>query len=141
MNQETIRLVQQSWSKVVPIAPQAATIFYGTLFSLDPNLKPLFRGDMRQQGEKLMQMIDAAVGKLDDLERLVPTLQNLGRRHAGYGVQTTHYETVGAALLSTLAQGLGDDFDDAVKTAWTSVYGVMAQVMIDAATSQRESIP
>lgn len=138
MNQDTIHLVQQSWSKVVPIAPQAAALFYSTLFSLDPSLKPLFRGDMQEQGAKLVQMINAAVGKLNDLDRLIPTLQNLGRRHATYGVQHAHYETVGSALLSTLAQGLGDGFSDPIKAAWVSVYGIMAQVMMDAANTHVE---
>ena len=139
MNQDTIDLVQQSWSKVVPIAPQAAALFYSTLFTIDPGLKPMFRGDMQQQGARLVQMIDVAVTRLDDLERLVPVLQSLGRRHAGYGVRDSHYDTVGSALLSTLAQGLGDDFSEPVRAAWISVYGTMAQVMQEAAAGHAES--
>lgn len=133
MDQATIDLVQDSWSKVKPIAPQAAQLFYGNLFESDPAIKDLFKGDMVAQGEKLMQMIGAAVGKLGDLDTLVPILQNLGKRHAGYGVVTAHYDNVGAALLKTLGQGLGDAFTPAVKAAWTEVYGVMAKVMIEAA--------
>ena len=59
----------------------------------------------------------------------MPVLQNLGKRHSGYGVQDAHYDTVGAALLKTLGQGLGDDFTVETKAAWVSVYGVMADVM------------
>ena len=80
-----------------------------------------------------MQMIGAAVGKLHDLPTLVPILQELGKRHSGYGVKESHYQTVGAALLKTLGQGLGNDFTAEVKEAWTTVYTVMAQVMTDAA--------
>ena len=80
-----------------------------------------------------MQMIGAAVGKLGDLDTLVPILQGLGRRHVAYGVQDAHYDTVGAALLLTLSQGLGEGFTPAVRAAWTEVYGVMAKVMKDAA--------
>ena len=129
LEQETVALVQQSWKKVAAIAPQAAALFYQNLFEADPRLRSLFKGDMDQQGMKLMQMIGAAVGKLNDLKTLVPILQGLGQRHAGYGVEIAHYQTVGAALLKTLGQGLGEEFTPEVKSAWTSVYGVMAEVM------------
>lgn len=132
MNPEVIRLVQQSWSLVLPIAPQAAALFYDNLFELDPGLKSLFKGDIQAQGAKLMQMIDVAISKLDKLDVLIPVLQGLGMRHAGYGVQAAHYETVGAALLKTLGQGLGDAFTPQVRDAWTTVFGVMASVMIEA---------
>ncbi|HIV73121.1 MAG TPA: hemin receptor [Candidatus Aquabacterium excrementipullorum] len=133
MSPDTINLVQQSWAQVAAIAPQAAALFYQNLFTADPSLKPLFKGDMQAQGAKLMQMIGAAVGKLGDLDTLVPILQGLGRRHVAYGVQDAHYDTVGAALLLTLSQGLGEGFTPAVRAAWTEVYGVMAKVMKDAA--------
>ena len=134
MNQHTVSLVQASWKKVAAIAPQAAELFYQNLFAVDPALKPLFKGDMAEQGRKLMHMIDAAVAKLDDLDMLVPVLQDLARRHNGYGVKKKDYQTVGAALLKTLERGLGKDFTAEVKEAWSSVYGVMAEVMIAAAT-------
>jgi hemoglobin-like flavoprotein len=132
MQQETITLVQSSWHKVLPIAPQAAALFYQNLFTADPSLQALFKGNMEEQGKKLMQMIGAAVGKLDDLPALVPILQNLGQRHAGYGVQDAHYQTVGAALLKTLGQGLGEQFTAEVQSAWTKVYGIIADTMIAA---------
>lgn len=132
MQPETITLVQSSWNKVLPIAPQAAALFYQNLFAADPSLQALFKGNMEEQGKKLMQMIGAAVGKLNDLPTLVPILQNLGQRHAGYGVQDAHYQTVGGALLKTLEQGLGGDFTTEVRAAWTAVYGVIAETMIAA---------
>lgn len=133
MSPDTIPLVQQSWTQVAAIAPQAAALFYQNLFTADPSLKPLFKGDMAAQGAKLMQMIGAAVGKLDDLGTLIPILQGLGKRHAGYGVQDAHYDAVGSALLQTLGQGLGAGFTPEVKAAWSEVYSVMAQVMKEAA--------
>ena len=96
MNDHTISLVKESFDLVEPIAPQAAALFYANLFEADPTLKPLFRGDMIVQGQKLMQMIALAVSKLDSPATLMPALQGLGRRHAGYGVQDQHYDTVGA---------------------------------------------
>lgn len=133
MQKDTIALVQDSWKQVLPIAPQAAELFYQNLFAADPSLRILFKGDMQAQGEKLMQMITAAVNKLNELDKLVPVLQGLGRRHGDYGVRDEHYGTVGAALLKTLGQGLGPAFTPTTQAAWTEVYGVMADVMQAAA--------
>jgi methyl-accepting chemotaxis protein len=133
MNPEAVALVESSWTQVAPIAAQAADLFYAELFERDPQLRPLFRGNMVEQGAKLMQMIGLAVGKLRQPEVLVPVLQNLGRRHAGYGVADAHYGTVGAALLATLEKGLGPAFTPEVRAAWASIYGVMAEVMTVAA--------
>lgn len=133
MNPEVVALVQNSWAKVTPIASQAAALFYSNLFTLDPSLKPLFQGDMEEQGRRLMDMIGTAVQKLDNVETVVPVLQSLGKRHVRYGVKEEHYKTVGTALLTTLSQGLGEHFTSQVKEAWTFVYSVMADVMIKAA--------
>lgn len=133
MENQVISDVQSTWKEVEAIAPQAAELFYGNLFEADPSLQPLFKGDMVAQGAKLMQMIGVAVGKLTDLDALVPVLQSLGQRHAGYGVQDAHYATVGAALLKTLEQGLGPAFTPRVKKSWADVYNVMSGVMIAAA--------
>jgi hemoglobin-like flavoprotein len=133
VNEHTIQLVRDSFDLVEPIAPQAAALFYANLFAADPSVKPLFRGDMVQQGERLMTMIGLAVAKLDDLDVLIPALQGLGQRHAGYGVRDAHYDSVGSALLKTLQQGLGVAFTDEVEAAWVEVYGVMASTMKEAA--------
>ncbi len=133
MTPETQALVRESFAKVAPIAPQAAALFYGRLFELDPTLKPLFQGDMTEQGRKLMTMIGTAVANLNKLDAIVPAVQDLGRRHTSYGVQPQHYATVGSALLWTLGQGLGDAFTPQVEAAWTEVYTVLATVMQDAA--------
>ena len=133
MTPKQISLVQESWAKVKPIAPQAAEIFYSTLFELDPSLKPLFKNNMTEQGNKLMTMLDTAVKLLDSPEKLIPAVKKLGARHVDYGVTSAHYNTVGAALLKTLETGLGDAFTLTVKKAWTAVYGVLAATMIEAA--------
>lgn len=133
MTPENQALVRESFAKVVPIAPQAAALFYDRLFQLDPGLRPLFTGDMREQGRKLMAMIATAVNNLDRLDTIAPAVQDLGRRHVAYGVQPEHYQTVGAALLWTLGQGLGDAFSPAVEAAWTEAYTILADVMKQAA--------
>jgi hemoglobin-like flavoprotein len=130
---EQIALVQSTFEKVVPIAETAAELFYGKLFELDPSVKPLFKGDMGEQGKKLMSMIGTAVKGLNDLDKLVPAVEALGVRHAGYGVVDKHYGTVAEALLWALEQGLGDTFTAEVKAAWTEIYGLLATVMKGAA--------
>ena len=126
-------LVQTSFATIVPIADDAAALFYQRLFELDPSLQAMFRGSMIEQRKKLMQMLTAAVKGLDRLEQLVPVLQDLGRRHAAYGVAEAHYDTVGAALLWTLEMGLGAAFTAETREAWTAVYGLLATMMQDAA--------
>ena len=129
MNPEQITLVKESWAKVQPIAPQAAELFYGKLFELNPELKPLFKGDMKKQGAKLMKMINTAVNSLGQLDEIVPAVEAMGVRHAGYGVKDEDYDTVGEALLWTLGQGLGTGYTADVEAAWTEVYELLASIM------------
>jgi hemoglobin-like flavoprotein len=126
-------LVQESFAAVMPIADAAAALFYRRLFELDPSLERMFKGDMKEQRKKLMQMLTAAVKGLDRLDQLVPVVEDLGRRHAGYGVADAHYDTVGEALLWTLEKGLGNAFTPEVKDAWIAVYGLLAGTMKNAA--------
>jgi hemoglobin-like flavoprotein len=135
MTPEQKTLVQESFKKVVPIREAAAELFYGRLFETDPTLKKLFKGDMKEQGRKLMGMIGTAVAGLDDLGALVPAVQALGARHKQYGVADKDYDTVAGALLWTLEKGLGDQFTPAVKDAWVAVYGVLAGTMKQAAAA------
>jgi hemoglobin-like flavoprotein len=129
MTPEQATLVRDSFAKVSPIASQAAAMFYDRLFVLDPSLRALFKGDMNEQGRKLMAMIGTAVGNLDRLDTIVPAVRDLGRRHTGYGVKQADYDTVAEALLWTLEQGLGADFTPDTKAAWVSVYTVLAGEM------------
>lgn len=130
MNAEQKQLVRESFAEVVPIADAAARLFYGRLFELDPDARALFTNDMEEQGRKLMQMLKVAVNGLDRLDTLLPALKALGARHVDYGVKPEQYPTVGAALLWTLQQGLGDKFTPEVKDAWTEVYTLMANAML-----------
>ena len=133
MTPQQIDLVQTSWKQVLPVAEAAAQMFYGRLFFLDPSLRALFVGDMRQQGRKVMAMLSFTVNGLNRLDELLPTVKALGRRHAAYGVRSEHYYTVGAAFLWTLEQGLGEAFTPAVRDAWVAAYGVLANTMRNAA--------
>jgi hemoglobin-like flavoprotein len=132
-----ISLVQGTFRKIVPIADQAAALFYARLFELDPAVRTLFRGDLQEQGHKFMSMLAMAVASLDRLDALLPAIRTLGLRHVGYGALEEHYASVGAALLWTLQKGLGPEFTPSVCTAWTNVYSLLAQTMIEAARGAR----
>ncbi len=129
MTNEQIRLVQDSFKQVAPIAETAAQLFYARLFELDPDLKPLFKGNLTEQGRKLMQMLGVAVSSLDRMDQLLPVVRSLGTRHVVYGVRDKDYDTVGQALLWTLRKGLGAAFTPDVEVAWSNVYTTLASEM------------
>jgi len=133
MTPEKIALVRSSWQQVLPIKDTAAQLFYGRLFELDPSLRGMFKGDMVEQGRKLMAMINTVVNSLDKLGPILETIGEMGRRHVAYGVTEAHYDTVGSALIWTLGQGLGEKFTPAVKDAWTQAYDTLASAMKQAA--------
>ncbi len=128
-----IELIQDSFAKVVPIADTAAAVFYGRLFEIAPQVKPLFKGDMSLQGAKLMATLGMVVAGLSDLGKIVPAAESLARKHVAYGVKDEHYAPVGAALIWTLERGLGPDFTPETKAAWVEAYGILSSVMIAAA--------
>ena len=133
MTPREIELVQDGWRKVLPVASIAAELFYGKLFSLDPALQPLFRGDMREQGRNLTAMISIAVRALSKPDTISRAVHDLGRRHVSYGAKPHHYDTFAVALLWALEQVLGEAFTAEAKAAWTAAYGVLAKTMKDAA--------
>lgn len=136
MTPDDIKLIQASWAKVKPISDTAAELFYSKLFELDPAVKSMFRGDMTEQGRKLMAILNTAVNTLDNVDAVVPALQAMGKRHVGYGVKEKDYDTVGEALIWALETGLKDDFTEDTKAAWIAVYTLVADVMKAAAAEE-----
>ncbi len=133
MNTDQIKLVQNSFEKVRPISETAAKLFYKRLFELKPSFKSLFKGDMKTQGIMLMKMLDYVVTGLDEPDKIVPAIKDLGKRHVGYGVKEEYYETIGEALLWTLEKGIGEDFTQDVKEAWAEAYKLLSDTMKSAA--------
>lgn len=129
MTKEQINLMRTSFEKVAPISEKAAALFYAKLFDLNPKLRGLFRGDIYEQGKKLMQIIAYAVEHLDRLDEIIPQVRELGARHSGYGVKDRDYETVGAALLWTFEKALGREFTPPMREAWAAVYNLLAETM------------
>jgi nitric oxide dioxygenase len=133
MDARQIDLIRTSFAKVLPIKREAAAMFYARLFEIAPPLRGLFKGDMDEQGAKLMAMLGTAVANLDRLDEIVPAVRALGARHATYGVKDADYALVGEALLWTLSQGLGEAFTPDTEAAWAAAYTVLAGQMQEAA--------
>ena len=134
--QHEIELVQTSFRDIASRADEVSAAFYKRLFELDPELEALFPSDLTDQRQKLVKTLAAAVAGLNDLEKLVPVLEELGCKHVPYGVKPDMYDTVGAALLETFGATLGEAFTDDVKNAWAAVYGIVATTMKTAAYGQ-----
>ncbi len=139
MTPEQVKLVQQSFGQVAPIADTAATLFYDRLFEIAPAVKPLFHGDMAEQRRKLMATLAVVVGGLGNIETILPAASALAKRHLGWGVKPEHYDSVGAALLWTLERGLGERWSSDVAAAWSAAYGTLSQYMIGEAYGRTQA--
>ena len=134
MTDLNLDVIRSTWAQVLPIADQAADLFYGRLFEIAPEVEPLFAStDMSAQKGKLLSALNLAVQNADNPGALVPVLEDMGRRHVAYGVKDEHYDAVGAALIWTLEQGLGEAFTKEARAAWTGVYGLVSGTMRRAA--------
>jgi hemoglobin-like flavoprotein len=133
MTPDQVKLVQQSFSQVAPIADQAAILFYDRLFEVAPQVKAMFPADMTEQRKKLMATLAVVVNGLTDLPAILPAASALAKRHVAYGTKPDHYPVVGAALLWTLEKGLGSAWTPEVASAWTAAYGTLSGFMISEA--------
>jgi len=135
MTPRQIALVRGSWKRVLPIKDEAGALFYQRLVELDPDLESLFSVSMADQGKKLMAMIGMVVAHLDRLGEMLPAVEQLGRRHAEYGVQDAHYDLGASALLWTLRAGLGDALTPEAEEAWAIAYATLTGVMRQASAT------
>lgn len=139
MTPDQVALVQDSFKNVIPISDVAAGLFYGRLFEIAPEVKPMFKGDITEQGRKLMATLGVVVTGLTRLETVLPAASALAKKHVGYGVKAEHYAPVGAALLWTLEKGLGDGWNPALADAWGTAYGTLSNFMIAEAYGQAQA--
>jgi hemoglobin-like flavoprotein len=136
MTPDQVKAIQESFAKVAPISEQAAALFYGRLFEIAPAVKPLFRGDMTEQGRKLMATLGVVVNGLGNLQAILPAASALAKRHVGYGVKAADYAPVGAALLWTLERGLAEQWTPELAAAWSAAYATLSEFMIGEAYSR-----
>jgi len=133
MTKEQILLIKKTWSIFREIDPVlVGDVFYSKLFFDMPFLEKLFHTPKEEQSRKLIEMLSVIVGRLDSLEELTEEIKLLATRHVQYGVKEQHYKAVGAALLWTLQQGLGRDWNKEIKEAWESCFHILSSTMINA---------
>jgi hemoglobin-like flavoprotein len=140
MTPEQAQIIKLTFAQVMRERDKVGRMFYDRLFSIAPEVKPLFKGDIAEQSRKLMDTLALAVGMLRDMPTLVITLEGLARRHVGYGVRDEHYDKVGEALLWTLEKGLGDAFTPQVRDAWAALYVAVAKIMREAAKGKSAAV-
>ena len=133
MTPHQIQLVRQSFAAADQDAQALARLFYARLFVVDPSTRPLFPSDLSDQRVKLMAVLRLVVASLDRLDPLLPRIEELARRHVGYGVSARHYPSVGLALIWALEQALGPAFTAEDRAAWITAYGILSTTMIAAA--------
>ena len=140
LTSKQIELVENSWDFVLLHSHDAGAIFYKKLFSIDPSLRQLFKGDISSQSQKLIAMITFAVHKLNHLDEIIADVKTLGVQHKNNLVRTEHYATVGSALLWTLEKTLGKEWNDEVKDAWLAIYNTLSKTMIDATSNHSNQV-
>src|SRR5258707_2858185 len=133
MTPDQVKLVQESFAKVVPISETAAVLFYDRLFEIAPSVRAMFPDDMSEQRKKLMATLAVVVNGLTNLEAVLPAASALAKRHVNYGAKAEHYPVVGGALLFTLEKGLGEAWTPDLAAAWTAAYGTLSGYMISEA--------
>jgi hemoglobin-like flavoprotein len=140
MTEREKQIVSESFPLIRDMAIPVSLLFYGRLFDVAPSLRQLFKIDMREQSKKLAAMLEAIVESVDDWEKIVPVLRQLGARHVAYGVKEQHYDTLCSALVWAFGQALQPGFDTEVRAAWTAVIrAVNEQMKIGAAAAPSSS--
>jgi hemoglobin-like flavoprotein len=127
-----LSLIRSSFAVVEPHGSQVTGYFYEHLFANNPEVRPLFAPHIDDQRDRLWAALGALVNNIENTETLVGMLQNLGRRHAGYGALPEHYPAVGASLIATLRHYAGDAWTPEIEESWVAVYGVISSTMISA---------
>jgi hemoglobin-like flavoprotein len=129
MTPDQVKLIRESFAKVAPVSDRLAALFYQRLFEIAPEVKPLFKSDIEQQGRKFMATLTVAVSSLDHFENLKPALGALARQHAHLGVHKDYFSPLGESLIWALERGLGESFGESTRDAWQAAYALLADTM------------
>jgi len=139
MNEQQIKLIQDSWNVAVTV-PNAMRLFYDRLFEIKPEVRELFPQDLADQEEKLAYMLGYVVNNLERLDQITESIEDLGRSHAKSKVKAEDYPAVGEALVWTIQQAMGNDYKDEVGEAWGVAYNFLSDKMINAPEKRERGI-
>src|SRR3954469_6226309 len=133
--------LKSSFSAVAAHGDELPLYFYSHLFLTHPETRTMFPAAMGAQRDRFVRALIEIVGKVHQVQAVVPYLQQLGRDHRKYGVKAEHYPVVGASLLATLEHFLADDWTPEVAADWAAAYDLVAKVMTNAAAEAEETDP
>src|SRR5215469_6659264 len=133
--------LQDSWRYVAKLGDEVPLFFYSHLFLSHPEVRDMFPVSMAAQRDKLVGALGAVVSNADNLDAVVPVLQQLGRDHRRFGAVAEHYPAVGASLLATLQYFLGPQWTEELAGDWAAAYGLVAKVMVQAAEQAEADSP
>src|SRR3712207_271218 len=133
--------LKASWANVVTAGDEVPLYFYSHLFLTRPEVRSMFPIQMSGQRDKLLAALGAVVSNVDELDKAVPLLEQLGRDHRRFGAVAQHYAAVGASLLVTLKRFLGASWTPELADTWAEAYGVVAKVMVAAAERHEDVAP
>jgi len=132
-----IPAMRANFARAAATGDEAPLYFYSHLFLSHPETRAMFPVSMAHQRDRLFSALGDVVARVDDLEALVPILQQLGRDHRKFGTLAAHYPAVGASLLATL-EHFDDEWTPELAKSWSEAYDVVATVMIEAAEEAAE---
>ncbi len=136
LKENQISLVKTSFALIdTDLGYATMYLFFKNLFMANPSLESgmFAHTNQNEQSGKLLDAITEVVNNLNDLTPVVPTLKALGKKHAGFGVTSEHYDQVGEALIQALKTVLRKDFTAEVEEAWKAAYGVLSATMQEGA--------
>jgi hemoglobin-like flavoprotein len=137
MDTETLHILRKSFAAIEDRAEITALIFYKRLFEAAPHLRPMFKGDIREQAAKLTEMIALGLSLAERPLVFDTEMRELGARHVEYGVQDEQYALVGNILLATLEEVLGDQFTPEIRAVWAQFYDEMCDAALAGAAAAR----
>ena len=130
MRPDQIACIREAFDRLWPVNRRFADLFYARLFELDPTARTLFRGDLEGLKTKLLSMLATIVGAADRPEIFDSVVEDLGRRHALFGVTPAQYSAVGEALIWSLGEALGPALTRSRREAWSDFYKVVQLSML-----------
>lgn len=138
MDARKIALVQESFERAA-LGSEIAELFYAELFAIDPSLRAMFSGDMRDQNTKLFAALNYIVRSLHASHELLCNVESLAKKHVDYCVRVEHYTYVGNVLLRSLKKRLGAQFTLELCDAWTEAFRTVAGIMKETAYVQNRT--
>ena len=130
-----IEFLETSFQQIAPRGEDFVTAFYERLFTNYPQTRAFFAStNMQEQRKKLLGALILVIQNLRKPEGLTSALKGLGQRHVAYGVRPEHYPIVGAILLETFADFLGDDWTSETHDAWAQAYEAICSLMLEGAS-------